>query len=214
MEKKLEEAIKCMYCRQGVEWEKDPLVCLNRRIEKYKDMYAIRTLADAYRKGLFGIKVDHKRAIELYEQAIESGDPAAASNLADYYRRGVLVAQDMDRALGYSKKAAELGNPASRCNLAVREGHRGNLQAGSYHYRIAAAAGYEEALKGVKAMYMARVITKEEFTKSLRECQDAKSAMNSLQREDARKFNAGVLPSRYQEVLSTTTSSVHKKKWK
>lgn len=62
---------------------------------------------------------DVERAIQLYQQAADSGDLRAMVSLAQLYDAGMGVEKDQERALKLNEKAAEAGSLDAMINLAV-----------------------------------------------------------------------------------------------
>lgn len=69
---------------------------------------------EAYDKG------DYKKAFEIFQtEALLKDDIAAARNLGNFYRLGIGVDKDMNKAFEWYKKAAEAGLDRAQYNLAL-----------------------------------------------------------------------------------------------
>jgi TPR repeat protein len=73
------------------------------------DVQAQVALAGLLESGGPGVPRDLAAAARWYERAARAGDPVAQMNLAEYYERGLGLAQDRPRALAWYTLAAEQG---------------------------------------------------------------------------------------------------------
>ncbi len=83
-----------------------------------KDAFAMEALARCYDKG-YGVLKDEKKAIELYERAVELGNARAMYNLGVCYKYGEGVPKDMNKAIELYERAAALGNANAMNGLGV-----------------------------------------------------------------------------------------------
>jgi len=152
------------------------------------DADAIHQLAYKYHRGTTGMQQDNDKAMELWLRAGELGCLEAYGSIADSCLNGEGVARDMKKAKHYYELAAMGGQIDARHNLGVLEAQAGNLERAMKHYMIAAAAGCDDSLKVVRAAFMNRLATKDDFEEALRAHKEASDEVKSDQREAAAAF--------------------------
>lgn len=108
-------------------------------------------------------QVDKKEAAEWLAKAYEAGHMAAANRLAELYRDGAGVPQQLDKARSIFQQAAEQGNANAMYNLASMQneglgGARDTDKALRWYTR-AADEGHEKALEVVDSLLNASVKT-------------------------------------------------------
>ncbi|HHY6932272.1 TPA: DUF6396 domain-containing protein [Burkholderia ambifaria] len=81
-----------------------------------KHWKAMLNLANAYAQG-DGVDRDAERAVQIAEQAMKLGVPAAYDLMGTYYMNGTGVKQDASRAYGFWQLAADMGNPNAMAYL-------------------------------------------------------------------------------------------------
>ncbi|MDP9585057.1 UNVERIFIED_ORG: hypothetical protein J2791_004372 [Burkholderia contaminans] len=81
-----------------------------------KHWKAMLNLANAYAQG-DGVDRDSERAVQIVEQAMKLGVPAAYDLMGTYYMNGTGVKQDASRAYGFWQLAADMGNPNAMAYL-------------------------------------------------------------------------------------------------
>jgi TPR repeat protein len=81
-----------------------------------KHWQAMLNLANAYAQG-DGVERDSERAVQIVEQAMKLGVPAAYDLMGTYYMNGTGVKQDASRAYGFLQLAADMGNPNAMAYL-------------------------------------------------------------------------------------------------
>ena len=91
----------------------------------------------------------------------------------------------MKKSMYYSALAAMGGDVPARHNLGCFEACAGNMDRAVKHYMIAAGAGCDDSLKGIRQLYLEGHATKDDFEKALRAHKEAKDEMKSDQREAA-----------------------------
>lgn len=106
--------------------------------------------------------------LEQYRKGDELKNDYAAYNLGKLAYEGKLQAKDLQAAYAYFETAAARGYPADVVHLRLGqmlekgEGMPSSLREAAYHYRLAALAGSEEALKKLCEIY----ITKPGFSRN------------------------------------------------
>jgi len=128
---------------------------------------------------------DRQKANELNLKAGELGCTDAYYNLGASYQCGEGVEVDKKKAKHYYELAAMSGNVEARHNLACLEGEDGNEQRAYKHMILAARAGVERSLNFVKQGFMEGIVTKEEYTNTLRAYQKRQNEMKSDERDKA-----------------------------
>ena len=144
--------------------------------------WAYNNLAGHYANGTL-LPQDWVRANELRLKAGELGDDSAYFNLGNAYYDGRGVAIDKKKANHYYELAAMSGSVQARNNLGVLDYEAGNYDRAMKHYRIAAKAGYKNALDVVKEGYTEGYVTKDQYANTLREYQKSQDEMKSNARE-------------------------------
>ena len=159
-------------------------------LEKRKeidDARAVYHLAQFSKDGLRGQPKDERKALELYHRAADLGCIDALSQLGFTYLRGNLgsydVAIDEKKGRGFMEDAAKKGNINARHNLWMFEYERGNHDAALRHYKLAAEAGDEGAVKNLWMYFSKGKLSKADLEKTLRVHKDAIDEMNSEDRE-------------------------------
>ena len=74
--------------------------------EQQQEVITLLTMAQGFDKGI-GVPKNGEMAISLYKQAAEKGSVESAYRLAEFYRDGKYVGQDLQKALEYFRQAAE-----------------------------------------------------------------------------------------------------------
>ena len=158
---------------------------LKKLMEK-GNAYAFNQLAGLYAQVRMGMPQDWLKANELYLKAGELGCADGYFNFGNsyhYVERGVEV--DEEKAKHYWELAAMNGYVLARHNLGVLEGQARNTHRAMKHFILAARAGHEEALGGVKEGYKHGFVTKDEYANTLRAHQKSKDEMKSEARDKA-----------------------------
>jgi TPR repeat protein len=78
------------------------------------EVAALTRLGDYYNFGIRPIREDVPRAVELYEEAVAAGDPAAAATLAMMHRLGRGVPRDAERMIALMRQGADTRGTTSR----------------------------------------------------------------------------------------------------
>jgi len=174
----------CPYCREPPPTSNEEHI---KQIHKLMDKgngEAYYLLAMKYSLGS-GLPQDYQKCNELCLKAGELGCDDGYYNLAVNYDNGTGVEVDKKMAMHYLELAAMGGCLVARYNLGFREGQSGNYQRAVKHSMIAARAGYEKALEGVKIGYMDGIVTKDEYANTLRAHYEQQKEMKSEMRDKA-----------------------------
>lgn len=174
----------CAFCRAiPVEDTIDALKKLTER----GDHEAMASLANEHFTGVF-MRRDEKRAIELYHTAAVAGSPKACAFIAQRCWRGDFpsIKRDVDKARRLYSRAARLGgDPGALYNLGIIREEDGYSDF-VYYTLAAASAGKKDAMGAVKNDFLAKRITKEEYSGALRSYQ---ATHEELQSESRKKLN-------------------------
>jgi hypothetical protein len=120
-----------------------------KRAVELGDVDAMGRLGFLYVTGTCGVKLDKKKAEELFRTAADRGDATAQYNLA----RVLHSEQRFEEAFRYYALSADQGYTSAENNLGVSY-KRGNgtevdLGKARYWFERAAAKGHETAIKGL-----------------------------------------------------------------
>ncbi|WP_243712492.1 SEL1-like repeat protein [Burkholderia pyrrocinia] len=91
-------------------------VALWSKAAERKHWKAMLNLANAYAQGL-GVDRNTERAVQITEQGMKLGIPAAYDLMGTYYMNGVGVKQDASRAYAFWQLAADKGSPSAMAYL-------------------------------------------------------------------------------------------------
>jgi len=175
----------CAFCRTPpTDSDEENIKRLNKLIDK-GNAGAFNMLAACYIFGTHGMPQDQQKANELFLKAGELGSAEGYYNLGIAYDRGRGVEMDTKKAKHYYELAAMNGSTQARSDLGFIEGQTGNPQRALKHWVIAAKAGDEKALEGVKGGFMAGFVTRDEYDDILRAYQEIQDEMKSDTREKA-----------------------------
>ena len=175
----------CPFCRvPNPKTDKELLKRLKKRL-KMNDPYAFLNLGCFYRDGSTSLPQDKKKAIELWNRAVELGSVGAHYDLGRAYIYGTEgVDRDLEKALHHWKVAAIRGHEKARYALGLFEENY-SMKIAMKHYMIVAGSGYDEALKEVGKGYKAGLVTKDDYASTLRSYQTIRDEMKSDQRTKA-----------------------------
>ena len=112
---------KCPFCRSPLPDSDEGIVERYKKRVEANDVIAIHTLGSYYRGGLYGLSIDHTKALELWHRATELGYAGSYTciGFACYYGQGVEI--DKKKAFHYWELAAIGGDLEARTNLGTRE---------------------------------------------------------------------------------------------
>ena len=176
----------CPFCRKKCVLQSD-----EQFVKRYKermevdDPCAYSSLGWAYFDGSFGLTPDINKTLELCNRAAELGSSTAHYDIANFYYYGEHVEKDLVKATHHYKLAAIGGHIGAHNNLGCDEKKAGNLRRAMKHYIIAAKNGHEKAMKQIGPGYRAGIVTKEEYTSTLRSYQRSRDEVKSEERTQA-----------------------------
>ena len=178
----------CPFCRTPLPTDDaSALAMIQKRVDK-GDVEAICCLGNQYYSGVFGLRKDVPRAIELWTEAAELGSLAAHNQLGHMYCTGNGVEEDKPMGTRYWQQGAMKGDVDSRHNHGAVEDEHGNHQLALQHYMISAKMGYQYSLNNIKLLFAEGHATKAQYAEALLGYRDAVEGMKSRQREEARRL--------------------------
>ena len=168
---------------------------LNKRAEG-DDAGAMYSLGSNYFHGGKGLTQDYEKGMELYLRAGKLGYATAYCNIGFAYQEGKGVERDEAKAKYYWELGAMGGDVPSRHNigmleaLGALENSSGSMSRALKHFMIAAGAGCDESLTGIRECFLNGHATKDDFEKALRAHKEAADEKKSDQRDAAAAFRA------------------------
>jgi len=169
----------CAFCRTPPSSSDEEDLSRVRQLMDKGNGEAFCLLAGLYSRGRMGIPQDYQKANELYLRAGELGCDEAYYNLGHSYHTGTGVEVDKKKAKHYYELAAMNGNMNARHNLGAVEAMARNNERAMRHCIIAARAGHEKGLDGVKIGYNQGIVTKDEYATTLRAYHERQKEMKS-----------------------------------
>ncbi len=118
----------------------------------------------------------------------ELGEVGAHFSLELLYNDGV-VEKDEKKAIHHFEQAAIGGHHVARGLLADYEHSKGRFERAAKHFIIAANLGEDISLQCIKDLFVAGIVSKNEYAAALRGHQAAVDATKSAEREKAEAFN-------------------------
>jgi len=107
-----------------------------RKAAERKHWKALINLANAYAHGE-GVQRDTEQAVQILEQAMKQGIPAAYDLMGTYHMNGLGVKQDASRAYAFWQLAADIGSPSAMAYLGRRlRGGYDNPKGGVWANRV------------------------------------------------------------------------------
>ena len=177
-EQRLEE--KCPYCRlPAAHTEEEQLRYVMKRIEA-NDPVAMTEMGTVCLK-----RGDNRNAFKYLSKAAALGNAQAQYSLSIMYRSGMGVEMNEKKCLYHSEQAAIGGHPIARYNLGSKEKSNGKIDRAVKHWIIGATLGGDESVDAVKNCFKDGLVSKEDFTTTLRAYQTAIEATKSPKREEA-----------------------------
>lgn len=178
----------CPFCRDPVAIsDKERMKKTEERL-KHGDSDAFYMLGAYYFAGKPPLKQNHKKGLEMMNQAAELGSEIAHYSLGMAYVRGVGVEKNDEEAFQHLRLAAIGGILEARHVLGQGCRER-NPNLAYKHFLIAAEAGHDESLKEVKIGYAKGHVDKDAFEKALRAHKAACDEVASEQREKAAEWH-------------------------
>ena len=193
----------CPFCRAPEPTTTKEYACQLESRALQNDGSACVSLGEMLSLGEYpGVPEDKFKALELYIRAAEIGsaesrtqDVAEAyAHIADYYKRGILVPQNFEKAKLFDRMAAVKGSVWSRHGIGLFEYYdAGNHELGIRHWKIAAEGGSQASLNELKSIYFAdgkklgkEFVSKEYLDKAYRMCHAAQEEVKSEGRKKDR----------------------------
>jgi hypothetical protein len=174
----------CAFCRVPVSKSgPESIKRLEERIDKKGDLRAMLMLAKMHREGAQGLAQDNAKGLELYQRAADLGLPVALLTLGYYFLVGLPgIIQDEEKARLYFEAAAKKGEVQARFDLGQLEEECHNYDLAIKHFKLAATAGQEDAMKELWKYFPSK-LDKAELEETLRAHKEACDDMNSEERE-------------------------------
>lgn len=168
----------CAFCRVPYPYTDREIKKRWTKRVKLNDVEAFLGLAADYR-GNMGSPKNEKKVFELLSKAADLGSCRAHYQLSNMYHKGEAMEKDMEKAIHHARLAAIGGHEVARHNLGAAEEEKGkkahsidqgihHMKQAMKHYMIAARSGYDRSLKLVGNGYKKGLVTKEEYTSTLR----------------------------------------------
>jgi len=175
----------CAFCRIPPPKSDEEEIKRTKKLMDKGNGKAFNMLGGYYAQGVMGMPQDWNKAHELYLKAGELGSANGYYNLGNSYDLGTGVEVNKKKSKYYWELAAMMGFVSARYNLGIMEGRAEYGHRAINHFTLAAKAGHEKALSMVKLGYMDGLITKDEYTSTLRAYQKIQDEMKSDAREKA-----------------------------
>ena len=182
----------CAFCRTPPARSDEEMIKRTKKLMEKDNAEAFHQLAGYYADGECGLVRDQRKANELYLKAGELGCSKGYYLLGMNHYNGRGVAIDKKKAKHYYELAAICGDIHSRHNLGCIEYNSGNYDRSLKHFIISAKAGHELSLVPVKKGYEQGLVSKDEYTNTLRSYHERQKEMKS----DARDKAAAILDRR------------------
>ena len=185
----------CPLCRApDFKSNAERLAALRRHVNN--DMpEAVKHLGGAYEHGdqALGIVKSAKKAVKLYERAVELGDVGAMVNLGLHYngmRTGAGVKVDKKKAMQLFRMAADRGSPQGQSNLALVLMEENETEQAVHWFRVAAQRGLAAAQVNLAVCYANGITVDRDLDEAKRLCALAAAAGNEHASALLAKLNA------------------------
>lgn len=168
----------CPFCRQpSSKSEREDMERTRKRMEMND--------GDAF-FNMAGTGVGKVREFEYLLRASELGSLEACYVIACKYEVGEYGERiDASQHKQFLERAVKGGHVGARCNLGRLEAKGGNLGLAYKHWRTAAAAGDQLSLTMIKEWYKFNIVSKDDFSQTLRAFQAASDEEKSKDRDRA-----------------------------
>jgi len=176
---------KCAFCRQPDRNEGKPNIKRIKKLMKKKNPEAFMQMAVYYKEGRNVIQSD-TRALEMYICAAELSHSNAYVSIGEFYENGVVVEQNMSKALECFELGAKKGSVHAHKVLSIINGRNGKHAKGIEHLTVAARSGAQDSMDYLMKVYKAKGVSKEDLAQTLRAFQASNNVMKSKDRDDAR----------------------------
>ena len=176
----------CPFCRTPTPsmTSEEAVQQVKKRVE-IGDAEAMHNLGGIFSEGMYGMRQDMNKALELFHRAGELGHTDSYNGIGVAYDLGNGVERDEDKAKHYYELAAMGGDMEARHNLGVFELHGGNYDRALKHFILASIGGMKASLSGIQEMFKNGDATKEDYTQALRAYQAYLCDIKSPQRDEA-----------------------------
>jgi hypothetical protein len=171
---------RCAFCREPTSKSQEEQIKQTMERIKNNDSVAMTEMGKKYHQ-----KGEYDKALEYYAKAAELGNANAHSLLGALYYRGNGVEEDVEKAIHHWEHAAIAGHTVARGLLGFHEKKNGRSDRAAKHYIIAANLGCNISLQSVKKLFVAGIVSKEDYAAALRAYQAAVDATKSAERERA-----------------------------
>ena len=175
---------RCAFCRSPApKSEEEADKNIMKRIKKHDDPVAMTSIGKKH-----DFKGEYGKAVEYWTKAAELGEMSAHFCLGDLYYKGQGVEKDEKKAIHHLEQGAIGGHPDARILLAIHEKENGRPDRAAKHLIIAANLGCDISLQQVKELFVAGIVSKDEYASALRGCQAVVDETKSAEREKAEAF--------------------------
>jgi len=178
----------CPFCRTPQTSSDEENIKRTKKLMDNGNAEAFHILAGAYANGTMGIPQNWAKANELLLKAGELGCARGYFHLGSSYNSGRGVEVNKKISKYYWELAAMNGHVKARHNLGVIEIEAVNVDRAFKHYTIAARAGHEGSMEGVKQGFMYGDVTKDVYEDILHAYQKSLDEMKSDERDKAEEF--------------------------
>jgi len=177
----------CPFCRTPYSNNNAAMVAMFQVRVGKKDPEAIAQLGYKHYHGggNLGLRIDIRKAIELWKEAAELGSVKALYNLALSHE---VIQADQAKAIQLYEKAAMEGSTLARHNLGMVAGENGNFVNSYKHLLISANMGLKESVDAIKGLFMRGLATKMQYAEAMRGYQAAVEETKSVDRDDAERL--------------------------
>ena len=173
----------CAFCRSPIHENDSELISRYEERVDNGDTQAMVYLAYKVRDGSNGLRKDEAKAFELFNRAADLGSAEAIAQLGTAaYERSASIS-DRTKAKEYFEDGARKGDVLSRTTLGALFADEGNIDLAIKHFHLAAAAGDNNAMKGLWDCFNKGKLSKPDLEKALRSHKEACDEMKSEERE-------------------------------
>ena len=159
-----------------------------KRLMKNNNPLAYNQMALSYESG-DGVFQSDTKALEMYIRAAELGNADAYVGIGLYYKEGTAVERDLSKSIDFLEVAAKKGSSTAHRALASHHQINGNIQNLIEHMKVAARAGCQDAMNGLKEAYKDKELSKEDLAQTLRAFQASRDNTKSKDRDYAQALN-------------------------
>mmetsp|Transcript_26190 Transcript_26190/g.58207 ORF Transcript_26190/g.58207 Transcript_26190/m.58207 type:complete len:310 (+) Transcript_26190:126-1055(+) len=157
----------CAFCREPVAAGCEEMMLRAEKRMAINDPFACYHVGGCYGDGRWGRQVDGLKALDLFHRAAELGLPGAFAEIGRYYERDTVVKKDLAKFRAFFAIAAIKGSLYARDYLGTFEYRQGNTDIALRHWRLSAAAGYQDSLERLRAEVMKGKFGADEYASTL-----------------------------------------------